>query len=506
MTARCRLATAGLALLAALAALAPAAPAAAPTDPQAAGQEPLRVMRVPEALDLAGRPLADVPVLIADTGLDLDHPDIAPRLFSLPAPVPAPNPEGVPGGVGTVAAGASGWDLLGVLAPAPLVPDADPSDPPGGSGHGTLVAGVLGAAWNNGQGGAGVAPNARFVALRTCWDGDRCYQYLQDDAVEWAAANAGVRVVSLSWLAGGRETDLVPSILRHPGILFVTIPSGNGAPFDADPANPYPCSVNAPNVLCVSTSAPDDGLDCGAFGPRTVDVAVPTRNSVTTVNGGGFGPTACATSFASPTAAGVATILFGIDPTATAADVRAAIVDSARPAPAWAGRSVSGGILDAAAAVTLFQQRRGIPPGRGGGGGGGGGAGGGAGSERPAPVDREPPVVRARVANRRLMLRLSEPAQVQLTVQRATRGRLMPWGCRKLTYLNRNRRTCERWSRVGTLVRSSFPAGQSGIRLPPRIRGRGRLKRGSYRFVIVATDAAGNRSAQLEPRFRVVRR
>lgn len=107
---RRRLITTGLlaASVAAAALLPGAASAAAPTDPQAAQQEPLRLMHVPEALDLLARPLADVPVLVADTGLDLDHPDIAPRLYSLPAPVAAPNPDGV-GDPGTVAAGRAGW-------------------------------------------------------------------------------------------------------------------------------------------------------------------------------------------------------------------------------------------------------------------------------------------------------------------------------------------------------------------------------------------------------------
>lgn len=347
-------------VLAAVGVGAAAAPAAAPSDPQAGSQQPLTIMRVPQALDRLGRPLVDVLVLAADTGLDLDHPDLQSRLFSNPAAVAAPEPEGM--GPFTVAAGAPGWDLIGTNAPPNRVPDSDPNDPVGLSGHGTAVAGVLGAAWNNGAGGAGVAPNARFVALRTCWDNDQCFEGVQAAAFNWAA-DRGVRVVSMSWLSGfPPEADFVASIANHPNVLFVAIPSGNGENGgDVDATNPQPCALPVPNVLCVSTSSPADGLDCGGSGPQHTDVAVPTQNSITSINGGGFGATICATSFASPTAAGVATILFGMDPTATAAEVRSAIVDSARPAAAWAGRSVSGGIVNAEAAVALFQQRRGLP-------------------------------------------------------------------------------------------------------------------------------------------------
>ena len=91
-----------------------------------------------------------------------------------------------------------------------------------------------------------------------------------------------------------------------------------------------------------------------------VDLAVPTQNNITTTNGGGTGPTGCATSFAAPMAAGAAAVLFGLDPTASPAVVKQALIDSARPVAAWAGKSVSGGVLDLDAAVRLFAQRRGI--------------------------------------------------------------------------------------------------------------------------------------------------
>jgi Subtilase family len=316
---------------------------AAPTDPQAASQQPLQIMRVGEALDHAATPPVDVPVLVADTGLDLDHPDLAPRVLS---PIPA------------------GSDFIGNTC-QPGNGDTNPdNDPNHGacSDHGSLVAGLLGAAWNNGIGGAGVAPNAMFIPFRTCWDDDQCYEFVQADAMNRAIDDFGARVVSMSWLSGSpMENDFKKAITSHPNTLFVAIPSGNGGATNAEPdANErMPCALDSPNVLCVSTSSPTDGLDCGDYGKTLVDVAVPTQNSITTSNGGGFTPTGCATSFAAPTAAGVATILFGINPQASASDVRQAIIAGARPVPDWSGKSVSGGIIDAAGAVDALQ---GNPP------------------------------------------------------------------------------------------------------------------------------------------------
>jgi subtilisin family serine protease len=324
-------------------------------DPLTAQQQPPKIMRVAKAVASAGK-LRQVKVMIPDTGLDLDHPDLSPRLYSLPKPTRAPNqyPGQFPDV--TIPAGAHGYDMIGNdCAPPNEAPDLDPSHPPGCSDHGTEVAGILGAAWDNGVGGNGVAPNARFIALRTCWGDDQCYGHIQPPAMEWAAKR-GARVISLSWLAD-RNPDLNRVIKRNPRILFVTIPSGNGGAFNTDPTHPQPCSVDLPNVICASVSTPDDGIDCAAYGPRSVDVAVPTRNSVTTVNGGGFGGTGCATSFASPTVAGVATILFGMAPEATGAQVKRAIIDGARPAKAWRNKSVSGGIVNAASSVRLVKRR-----------------------------------------------------------------------------------------------------------------------------------------------------
>ena len=242
------------------------------------------------------------------------------------------------------------------------VPDADPSDPVGCSGHGTQVAGVLGAAANNGIGSAGVAANARLIALRSCYDSDTCWAHVQGNAFRFAAQN-GARVVSLSWTQGINQ-DQLAAIAASPNTLFVTIPGGNGGAFDAEanPDLPYPCTANLPNILCVTTAAPNDGLDCGPYGATIVDIAVPTQGIIAPVNGGGTLQGGCATSYASPIAAGVATILFGLVPQATPAQVKAAIMAGARPAPAWQGKSVTGGVLDAVGAVDALQAQYGLSP------------------------------------------------------------------------------------------------------------------------------------------------
>src|SRR3954447_16377435 len=504
-----RLAFPAMALALLLAAGAATAVAAVPSDPSAAGQQPLSIMRVGEALDHVGPQLADIPVLVSDTGLDLDHVDIAPRLFALPADTPAPDPDNT-GNPGTVHAGAPGWDLIGTGDPAALQPDADPSDSAASGGHGALVAGLLGAAWNNGAGGAGVAPNARFVALRTCWGDDQCYQYVQASAFNWAA-DRGARVVSMSWLQGPPyEADFTAAIAWHPNVLFVAIPSGNGGACDADGAPggastcgdvdfdhpPMPCAMKVANVLCVSTASPTDALDCGAYGVQSVDVAVPTENSTTTSRDGGFTGTGCATSFAAPEAAGIATILFGIDPSASSSDVRAAIVDSARKAPAWDGKSVSGGIVDAVAAVDLFQSRRGIagrtppvaqpptPP-----------------AQEPPPTpaapDRTPPVVTIAISP--ISFRAGGPA---LGISRK-RGARLRIGLSENAKVRITFAAIHAKKAAGSFV-GRFDQGTTRLTFPGTAHHR-RLRPGRYRVVASATDYSGNSSRKVSAVFKILR-
>lgn len=350
-----------------------------PNDPgyasQSASGGALAVINYPQALiDIGATPLQDVPVAALDTGVDLTHPDLASRLVTFAAPVTvAPFAGDGSNNGGTAPAGSHGWNFLADLNDNDYANlyghagNADPSDPnsvEGTTGHGTAVTGLMAAASGNGLGGVGVAPNARILAIRSCWDGDNCPGFVQPQAIQLAAAQ-GVRVISTSWNMAQSDFDTPKSgsskaaVEAASNTLFVALAGGNGGP-DLLPDSQRPCGLSSiePNVICVSTSSPSDGLDCGEVSPTIVDLAVPTENNYTTVNGGAFAGTGCATSYASPTLAGAAAILFGLDPSATPAVVKAALMDSARKAAAWTGKSVTGGVLDLDAAVKLFAQRR----------------------------------------------------------------------------------------------------------------------------------------------------
>jgi uncharacterized delta-60 repeat protein len=97
---------------------------------------------------------------------------------------------------------------------------------------------------------------------------------------------------------------------------------------------------------------------------------------------------------------------------------------------------------------------------------------------------------------------LSEAARVTITLQRARRGIRRGKRCVKPSK-RRHAKRCTRFTRSGRLVRES-PQGRSTVPFNGRIK-RKALKRGKYRAVLRATDAAGNASASRKLAFKVVR-
>jgi hypothetical protein len=159
------------------------------------------------------------------------------------------------------------------------------------------------------------------------------------------------------------------------------------------------------------------------------------------------------------------------------------------------------------------------------GGGQPGGAGqlaGGSEQGRQLPADTQPPLVsdfragpsRFAVAGTtpqvaaniprgtRFRYTLSEPARVTLTIQRALAGRRQHGKCVRPTPQLRRAVRCTRDRNIVTLTKSA-QAGANSTRFTGKLDKRA-LPPGSYRAIIIATDAAGNRSAPRRARFRII--
>ena len=114
----------------------------------------------------------------------------------------------------------------------------------------------------------------------------------------------------------------------------------------------------------------------------------------------------------------------------------------------------------------------------------------------------ETPVAAAAKRGTTFRYTLSEPARVLVTIARAAPGRRVRGRCVKPTRSNRTARRCTRFRVVGRFAIASA-AGAGRHRFSGRI-GSKRLSAGRHRATLVATDAAGNRSAPKRLTFRVV--
>ena len=219
-------------------------------------------------------------------------------------------------------------------------------------GHGTMVAGIIGAAGNNGAGVAGIDWNARIMPLKFLGADGSGSDSDAILAIEYAADH-GARVINASWGESQADPALGDAIAYAGarGTVFVAAAGNSHANNDASPF--YPASDRLPNELSVAALDQSGNLaSFSNYGPTTVDLAAPGANIETTSSGGGY-TSGSGTSFAAPQVTGVVALLAGLHPEYTAAQLVQRITSTTRALPGLAGKVITGGMLDAYNAVNF---------------------------------------------------------------------------------------------------------------------------------------------------------
>ncbi|MGZ6547334.1 MAG: S8 family serine peptidase [Actinomycetota bacterium] len=184
---------------------------------------------------------------VVDTGVAADNPDLAPNMVA-----------------GATFVGGSTYDQ---------------------NGHGTHVAGIIGAVSNDGFGVAGVAPHVRIMPLRAL-DANGSGTTTSIASAFAYAGSHGVKVVNASLGGSGDDPAMEDSIAGAPNTLFVFAAGNDGT--DNDVAPFYPCASPAANIVCVAATDQADNLaDFSNYGRETVDLAAPGVGIVSTYLPGG---------------------------------------------------------------------------------------------------------------------------------------------------------------------------------------------------------------------------
>jgi subtilisin family serine protease len=280
----------------------------------------------------------NVVVAVIDTGVDYTDADLAANIWTNPY-------AGTDGYSGDL----HGYDFVD-----------NNGNPMDGNGHGTHVAGIIAAAGNNGVGVTGVDWSCSIMALKFMDADGQGYTSDAIRAINYMTMmrtvyDVNVRVANLSWDGGGNDPALSAAIATagQAGILFVTAAGNDGTNNDVTPQ--YPANDRLANVISVAASDQNDHLAAFSdYGPTTVDLAAPGVSIYSTLPGNHYGYLS-GTSMAAPEVSGVAALAWALDPNATVAQVRSAILAGVDPVPALAGKVVSGGTLNAYNTLKLLE-------------------------------------------------------------------------------------------------------------------------------------------------------
>jgi subtilisin family serine protease len=203
--------------------------------------------------------------------------------------------------------------------------------------HGTEVSGVIAAVADNGIGIVGIAPDARIIALKACWQAATggsavCNSFTLAQALE-AAIVAHANIVNMS-LAGPPDPLLARLVSRAAaqGAIFVGAAGrrGSGETFPADLSE----------VLAVDAAEESSG------NPR--HLLAPGRDVLTLVPGGHY-DFASGSSLAAAQVSGIVALMLAEHPHLSAAEVRNLLLHSSRRVDSPAGEILA---VDACAALT----------------------------------------------------------------------------------------------------------------------------------------------------------
>lgn len=227
----------------------------------------MEMMKCPDAWDIETGD-SSVVIAVIDTGIDYNHPDIAANMWTNSGEIPG---NGIDDDSNGRIDDVYGYDFA--------YKDSNPMD---GDGHGTHVAGTIGAVGNNGIGIAGVNWTCKLMAVKGFDDSGSGYDSDLADAIMYATTE-GAKIINMSWGGTGfSQTTHTAIAYAHGQGVVLCAAAGNSS---SDLANFHPASDN----FVITVTASDTNDDACSFTNWGIKAAVSAPGG-----NGSTGPPACA--------------------------------------------------------------------------------------------------------------------------------------------------------------------------------------------------------------------
>jgi subtilisin family serine protease len=290
---------------------------------------------------------AGVTVAVSDTGIDSTHKDLAQNMWV------NPGEDGVDAEGKNRRTNGKDDDENG------YIDDVHGWDFVNGSGsvkdnqyHGTHVAGTIAAAYSDKI--SGVAPYAKLMSVPFLSSKGSGTEFNGAKTIVYAADH-GAKIVNCSWGAEG-SSPVIEEAVRYAakkGVLVIAA-AGNSK-VNIDRTIHTPAAITLDNIVSVGATSGLAGnkASYSNFGAINVDLAAPGSNIKSTSPKNGT-KVLSGTSMATPHVSGVAAVLWSIDPTLTADEVKSILMESTVKKTTWRKKSQSEGVLNANNAVQML--------------------------------------------------------------------------------------------------------------------------------------------------------
>ena len=240
-------------------------------------ENPYADMDSPKAWDISTGS-TDVVVALIDSGVDYTHPDLAANIWINP---------------GEIADNGIDDDGNGYVDDIHGIDSGDGDcDPLDYDGHGTHVAGIMGALGDNGLGVVGVNWQVRIMVLKGFEESsDGMDTTMEVEAINYILAMKakGINIVAVNASYGftGSEDEVEKEAIEalgEAGILFMAAAGNDAADNDNSYYGHYPSSYDLDNIVSVAASDADGQLAYYSnYGAINVDLAAPGDTILSTV-------------------------------------------------------------------------------------------------------------------------------------------------------------------------------------------------------------------------------